>query len=90
MMIEYFGTLAEAIAVIIFAPAFAMPPCSASRPTMKPVTSAMNSSGMLRLQQRSMKCVAFSALSVNSTPLLREDADSDAVMRAKPVISVSP
>jgi hypothetical protein len=68
MMIEYFGTLADAIAVIIFAPAFAMPPCSAARPTMKPVTSLMKSSGMSRWQHRSMKCAAFSALSVNSTP----------------------
>jgi hypothetical protein len=69
-MTEYFGTLAEAIAVMILAPALAMPPCSASRPTMKPVTSARNTSGMSRLQHRSMKCVAFSALSLNSTPWL--------------------
>ncbi len=75
--------MALAIAVIIFAPCLAMPPSSASRPTMKPVTSAMNSSGILRLQQRSMKWVAFSAHSENSTPLLREDPDLEAHYAAK-------
>ena len=90
MISVYFGTLALAIAVIILAPCLEMPPSSASRPTMKPVTSAMNSNGILRLQQRSMKCVAFSALSENSTPLLQRMPTSNPMMRANPVISVSP
>ena len=90
MISVYLGTLAQVIAVIIFAPCLAMPASSASRPTMKPLMSAMNSSGMSRLQHRSMNCVAFIALSENSTPLLHRMPTSKPLMRAKPVIRVSP
>ena len=64
-----FGTRVVATAVTIFAPSFAMPPASASRPTMKPEMFCRNSSGMPRWSHSSMKCAPFCADSENSTPL---------------------
>ncbi len=37
---------------------------------MKPEMFCRNTSGILRLQASSMKCAPFTALSLNSTPLL--------------------
>ena len=64
-----FGTRVVATAVTIFAPCLAMPPASASRPTMKPEMFCRKSSGMPRWSQSSMKCAPFMADSLNSTPL---------------------
>ncbi|MCY1548630.1 hypothetical protein D9M68_847530 [compost metagenome] len=90
VMMVNFGTLAELIAVMKRAPALAMPPCSASTPTMNPATSARKSKGMSRLQHRSMKWVALTALSVKSTPSFASTPTFHPPMRAKPVISVGP
>ncbi len=65
-----FGTLAQATAVTIFAPSFAMPSASYFLPTMKPVMFCRNTSGMPRWLHSSMKCAPFSADSENRMPLL--------------------
>ena len=53
-----------------FAPSFAMPPASYSRPTMKPEMFCTNSSGIPRRSQSSTKCAALSADSLKRIPLL--------------------
>ena len=58
------GTTAVAIASTNRAPARMMPECSASGPTMKPLTSWMNRSGIRSREAVSMKYATFSALSV--------------------------
>lgn len=96
MISGYLGMSAQAIAVIILAPCLAMPPSSASRPTMKPDTSAMNGSGMPRLQHRSMKCAAFIAHSENSTPTTRSrvmrmaSLSFSVTMQGRPEMSPTP
>ena len=65
-----FGTSALATAWTILAPSLAMPFCSYSLPTMKPVMFWRKTSGIFRRQHISMKWVALSALSEKSTPLL--------------------
>ena len=85
-----FGTTEFATALTIFAPSFAMPPRSTCRPTMNPVTFCRNTSGMLRKLHSSMKCVALSADSENSTPLFATMPTRNPSSRAKPVTSVVP
>jgi hypothetical protein len=84
------GTRAQATALTIFAPCLAMPPCSYSRPTMKPVMFCRNSSGMPRWSHSSMKCAPFIADSANRTPLLATMPTGWPWMCAKPVTRVSP
>ena len=48
MITVSFGTRQLATAVTIFAPSFAIPPASASEPTMKPVMFCRKRSGMPR------------------------------------------
>jgi hypothetical protein len=69
MMTVSFGTRVVATAVTIFAPSLAIPPASASRPTMKPEMFCRNSSGMPRWSHSSMKWAPLSADAENSTPL---------------------
>src|SRR5262249_28017462 len=64
-----FATTEFATAGTISAPSFAIPPRSYCRPTMNPVMFCRNTSGIPRRLHSSMKCVAFSADSENSTPL---------------------
>ena len=64
------GTVASDTALIILAPCRMMPCRSTAVPTMKPGTSARNSSGTLKASQSWMKRVALSAESTNSTPPL--------------------
>lgn len=71
-----FGTEAQATALTIFAPSFAIPPRSALEPTMKPVTFTRNRSGIWRCEHSSMKCVALSDEAENKIPLLRETQQS--------------
>ncbi len=70
MITVNFGTTELATACTILAPSLAMPPRSYCWPTMKPVMFCRNTSGTPRMLHSSMKCVAFSADSENSTPLL--------------------
>ena len=70
--------------MIILAPCRMMPCFSTAVPTMKPGTSARNSSGTLNASQSCTKRVALSAESTKSTPplnieLLADDADGLAV-----------
>ncbi len=65
-----FGTAAFATAWTILAPSLAIPFCSYSFPTMKPVMFWRKTSGVRRWQHIEMKCVALSALSEKRTPLL--------------------
>ena len=55
---------------------------------MKPVMFCRKISGTPRWLQSSMKCVAFSADSENSTPLLATMPTRKPCSRAKPVTSV--
>ena len=64
-----FGTAVVETAVTSLAPFLAIPPASYLRPTMKPVTFCRKTSGILRWQQSSTKCAAFTALSEKITPL---------------------
>ena len=64
-----FGTSAHATAVTSFAPSFAIPPASYSRPTMKPVMFCRKTSGIRRWQASSTKCAPLSADSENRMPL---------------------
>jgi hypothetical protein len=73
------GTVELATACTILAPSLAMPPRSYWRPTMKPVMFCRNTSGTARALHSSMKCVALSADSENSTPLLATMPDQEAV-----------
>src|SRR5256885_38783 len=57
MMMVNFGTAAVATAVTSLAPWRAMPSFSYLRPTMKPVMFCRKTSGILRWQHSSMKCV---------------------------------
>ena len=65
-----FGTWAHATAVTSLAPCFAIPPDSASLPTINPVIFCRKSNGIFRWQHNSTKCVPFIADSENRTPLL--------------------
>ena len=85
-----FGTRVVATAVTIFAPCLAMPPRSASEPTMKPVMFCRNTSGTPRWSHSSMKCAPFMADSLKSTPLLAMMPTLWPCSSAKPVTSVSP
>ena len=67
---DSFGTVASDTAVIILAPWRMMPWRSTSVPTMKPGTSARNTSGMPYASQHQMKRAALSAESTNSAPPL--------------------
>ena len=58
------------------------------RPTMNPVMFCRKISGTPRRLQSSMKCVAFSADSENSTPLFAMMPTRKPCSRAKPVTSV--
>ena len=69
-----FGTAAFATACTIFAPSFAMPPCSYAFPTMKPVMFWKKTRGTSRWQAISMKWVALSADSEKRTPLFARTA----------------
>src|SRR3954469_665678 len=62
------GTVASDTAVTILAPWRMMPWRSAAAPTMKPGTSARNTSGTLNASHRLMNRVHLSAESTNSTP----------------------
>ena len=62
--------MASATALIILAPCRMMPWRSTAVPTMKPGTSARNSSGTLNASQSWMNRAALSAESVKSTPPL--------------------
>ena len=88
MMTVNFGTTALATACTSFAPSFAMPARSYCRPTMKPVMFCRKTSGMPRRLHSSMKCVALSADSEKSTPLLAMMPTSMPCSRAKPVTIV--
>ena len=90
MMTVNFGTTELATAWTILAPSFAMPARSYWRPTMKPVMFCRKTSGTPRRLHSSMKCVAFSADSENSTPLLAMMPTRKPCSRAKPVTSVVP
>ena len=70
MMTVNFGTGTQDTAVTSLAPSLAMPPASASRPTMNPVMFCRNTSGMPRWPQSSTKCAPLSADSENRIPLL--------------------
>ncbi len=70
MITVNFGTAAVATAMTIFAPSLAMPRCSYSLPTMKPVMFWRNTSGRRRCVHSSMKCAPLSALSEKRIPLL--------------------
>ena len=59
-----------ATALTIFAPSFAMPPCSDFFPTMKPVMFCRKTSGTPRRLHNWMKCAPFCADSENRMPLL--------------------
>ena len=85
-----FGTTEFATAWTIFAPSFAIPARSYLLPTMKPVMFCRKMSGMPRRLHSSMKCVAFSADSENSTPLLAMMPTRNPWSRANPVTSVVP
>ena len=74
-----FGTRAQATAATSFAPSRAIPPASASRPTMKPVMFCRNSSGTPRWSHSSTKCAALRALLAEQDALVGEDADRVAV-----------
>ena len=65
-----FGTSAQATAVTSLAPSRAMPPSSASLPTMKPVMFWRKTSGIRRLQASSTKWAPFWADSAKRTPRL--------------------
>ena len=65
-----FGTRVTETAAIIFAPSLAIPPASASWPTMKPVMFCRKISGIPRWSHISMKCAPFSALDEKITPWL--------------------
>ena len=67
---QILGTVASDIAAIILAPCLMMPCRSTAVPTMKPGTSARNSSGMPNASQVWMNRAALSAESTNSTPPL--------------------
>ena len=58
-----FGTTLLAMTLTSLAPARMMPACSDSRPTMKPLTSCKNSSGIRPWLQSMMNRAALSALS---------------------------
>jgi len=90
MMTVNFGTAAVATAVTIFAPLRAMPSFSYLRPTMKPVMFCRKTSGILRWQHSSMKCVPFSADSENRMPLLATMPTGMPKICAKPQTSVVP
>ena len=91
-MTDTLGTVASDTAVIILAP-WRMIPCrSTSVPTMKPGTSARNTSGMLKASHSQMNRAALSAESTNSTPpfcsgLLATMPTGRPSMRPSPVIS---
>ena len=63
-MMAILGTTELETAFTIFAPALMMPLHSASRPTMKPLTSCRKTSGTRFWLQSMMKRAAFSADSV--------------------------
>ena len=65
---QIFGTVASEIAVTILAPWRMMPWASTCVPTMKPGTSARNSSGRLKASQHQTNRAALSAESTKSTP----------------------
>jgi len=67
---QIFGTVASDIAAIIRAPCLMIPCRSTAVPTMKPGTSARNSSGMPNASQVWMNRAALSAESTNKTPPL--------------------
>ena len=90
MITVSFGTVAQATAVTIFAPSFAMPAFSYFWPTMKPVMFCRNSSGMRRRLLSCTKCAPFSADSENSMPLFATMPTGQPQMRAKPHTSVEP
>ena len=77
---QIFGTVASAIAAIIFAPCLMMPCRSTAVPTMKPGTSARNSSGIPNASQVWMNRAALSAESTNSTPPRRRHGISPALL----------
>ena len=65
-----FGTSALATAMTSFAPSFAIPASSYSRPTMNPVMFWRNTSGMRRWQASSMKWAPLSDDWLNRIPSL--------------------
>ena len=85
-----FGTTEHETAVTILAPSLAMPPVSASTPTMNPEMFWRNTSGILRWLQSSMKCAALSDDSENRMPLLAMIPTGKPMMWAKPQTSVVP
>ena len=89
---QIFGTVASDTALIILAPCRMMPCFSTAVPTMKPGTSARNSSGTLNASHSWMNRVALSAESVKSTPPLNIGLLATTPMtwpssRAKPMVS---
>ena len=64
-----FGTEVVATAVTSFAPSFAIPPASYSRPTMKPVMFWRKTIGIRRWLHSSTKCAPLSAEALNRIPL---------------------
>ena len=82
------GTWAVATACTILAPSLAMPPRSTWAPTMKPVMFCRNTRGIFWVAHSSMKWVALSALSPNSTPLLATRPQGMPSTWAKPVTRV--
>lgn len=90
MITVSFGTRVLATAVTILAPSFAMPPASASDPTMNPEMFCRKTKGMPRWSQSSMKCAPFSADSLNSTPLFATIPTGCPCSRANPVTRVVP
>ena len=85
-----FGTSAVATAVTIFAPSFAIPDASASRPTMNPVMFWRNTSGIRRCAASSMKCAPLSADVPNRIPSLARIPTGQPSRWANPQTSVSP
>ena len=85
-----FGTRVTDTAAIIFAPSLAIPPASASFPTMKPVMFCRKTSGIPRWSQSSMKCAALSALSLKRIPLFATIPTRKPKIRAKPHTTVVP
>ena len=70
MITVNFGTGTQETAVTSLAPSLAIPPDSASLPTMKPEMFCRNTSGMPRCPQSSTKCAPFWDDSENRMPLL--------------------
>ena len=74
-----FGTSAQATAITILAPSFAIPPASYSRPTMKPVMFWRNTSGIFRWRGELDEVGAFQRRRAEQDAVVGDDPDRVAV-----------